>query len=86
MNKYDLITDEPRMKQAFHAAEIFSDRLYKQEYNSNLLGFGADGLYETPTMQSHVRAGILQSNVGFCEIFKADLRPVFVDKLVLVSL
>merc|ERR1712096_299278 len=80
MNKYDLITDETRMKQAFRAAEIFSDRLYKEEYNSNLLGFGADGLYETPTMQSHVRAGILQSNLPYQEEAKRTRQYVTYKK------
>ena len=62
---YDLITDEPRMKQFKHANRIFSDKLYKKEYNQNELGFGADGLYETPTMQTHLKAGVLASNVSY---------------------
>merc|ERR1712142_209379 len=56
MEHYNLITDEPRMKQAFHAAKLVSDKLYKEKYSQDQKGYGSD-LFDSILINHVLKAG-----------------------------
>nr|CAB3264277.1 nebulin [Phallusia mammillata] len=79
MDKYHLITDEPRMVNALDTMKLISDNKYKEKYEQEK-GKGVSNLLETPQMKQALISTKLTSEVPYKEAALKDLPKVHIPE------
>uniref|UniRef100_H2XZE3 SH3 domain-containing protein n=1 Tax=Ciona intestinalis TaxID=7719 RepID=H2XZE3_CIOIN len=75
MDKYHLITDEPRMVTAIQAMDLVSDVKYKEEYEKEK-GKGTANIHETPQMVHALQVAKLTSDKPYRQVALKELQKV----------